>query len=168
LTREQLELAAIIATHHHQDHIGGNVALLARWRVPVFGPANEAIPGRTHALREGDRAQIPGVDVALDVLDIPGHTAGHIAYRGEVGHTPTLFCGDTLFAVGCGRLFEGTPEQMWASLGELAALPPATAVYCGHEYTLANLRFALAVEPDRPVLRERMAREQAKRDRDLP
>ena len=116
--------------------------------MPVFGPARETIPGRTQALAEGDASTCPGLPVTFDVLDIPGHTAGHIAYFGDVGGTPSLFCGDTLFAAGCGRLFEGTPQQMWTSLSKLAALPAATRVYCGHEYTLANLRFALAVEPD--------------------
>ena len=169
LDREGLELAAIIATHHHQDHVGGNVGLLLRWDVPVFGPARESIPGRTHALSEGDRAVVPGIDVTFDVLDIPGHTAGHIAYHGRVGANETLFCGDTLFAAGCGRLFEGTPAMMYASLNEkLGKLPDETRVYCGHEYTIANLRFALAVEPDSGALRERLAREQAKRDRSLP
>ena len=168
LDAEGLELAAIIATHHHLDHVGGNVALLERWRVPVFGPAHEAIPGRTHALVEGDRARIPGIDIELDVLDIPGHTAGHIALHGAVGGALTLFCGDTLFAAGCGRLFEGTAAQMWSSLSKLAALPPSTEVYCGHEYTLANLRFALAVEPANAALHQRQAREQAKRERGLP
>ena len=168
LARERLELTAIIATHHHNDHIGGNTALLARWRVPVFGPAHETIPGITHPLVEGDNANIPGVGVALDVLDIPGHTAGHIAYHGAIGKAPVVFCGDTLFAVGCGRLFEGTPEQMWSSLSKLAALPPATQVYCGHEYTLANIRFALAVEPDSAALHERQRRAQARREQGLP
>jgi hydroxyacylglutathione hydrolase len=168
LDAEGLELAAIIATHHHLDHVGGNVALLERWRVPVFGPAHETIPGRTDALVEGDRARIPGVDIELDVLDIPGHTAGHIALHGAVGDALALFCGDTLFAAGCGRLFEGTAAQMWSSLSKLAALPPPTKVYCGHEYTLANLRFALAVEPGNAALHQRQAREQAKRERGLP
>jgi hydroxyacylglutathione hydrolase len=168
LDRERLELAAIVATHHHNDHIGGNVALLERWRVPVFGPAHETIPGITHPLVEGDRASILGIGVALDVLDIPGHTAGHIALHGTIADAPVVFCGDTLFAVGCGRLFEGTPVQMWSSLSKLAALPPATRVYCGHEYTLANINFALAVEPHNNALRARERTERAKRERGLP
>ena len=164
LEREGLALAAILATHHHGDHVGGIRGLLARWPAPVFGPAREAIPGRTHALAEGDSIVVPGIGLALSVLDIPGHTAGHIAYVGE----RIVFCGDTLFAAGCGRLFEGTPVQMVSSLDKLSALPEATRVYCGHEYTLANLRFALAVEPGRAALLERQAREQAKRERGQP
>jgi hydroxyacylglutathione hydrolase len=161
LEREGIALAAILATHHHHDHVGGIRELLARWRAPVFGPAREAIPGRTHALAEGESIVVPGIGLALSVLDIPGHTAGHIAYVGD----GVVFCGDTLFAAGCGRLFEGTPSQMVSSLDKLSALPDDTRVYCGHEYTLANLRFALAVEPDSTALLERQAREQAKRGR---
>jgi hydroxyacylglutathione hydrolase len=164
LEREGFALAAILATHHHGDHVGGIRDLLARWPVPVFGPAHEAIPGRTHALAEGESIVVPGIGLALSVLDIPGHTAGHIAYVGD----GILFCGDTLFAAGCGRLFEGTPAQMVSSLDKLSVLPEATRVYCGHEYTLANLRFALAVEPGSAALVERQAREQAKRERGLP
>jgi len=168
LARDRLELAAILATHHHGDHVGGIPALLARFRVPVYGPARETIPGRTHALSEGDTILVPGIDLELAVLDIPGHTAGHIAYVAGDEEPPLLFCGDTLFAAGCGRLFEGTPAQMVASLAKLAALPDATRIYCGHEYTLANLRFAAAVEPANARIGERRAREQAKRDRGLP
>jgi hydroxyacylglutathione hydrolase len=167
LAQNDVRLSAIIATHHHADHVGGIPALRARYDVPVFGPARESIPARTHALAENDRIEVPGVDLALAVLDIPGHTAGHIAYY-RTGDDPLLFCGDTLFAAGCGRLFEGTPVQMWSSLGKLAALPPATRVYCGHEYTLANLRFAAAVEPDNRDVRTRTEREHTKRERGLP
>jgi hydroxyacylglutathione hydrolase len=167
LDREKLTLSAIIATHHHNDHVGGIPALLARSSVPVFGPARETIPGRTHALAEGDEITVPGPELTLRVLDIPGHTAGHVAFVGG-GAAPIVFVGDTLFAVGCGRLFEGTPAQMAGSLAKLAALPGKTQVYCGHEYTLANLRFALAVEPANAALRDRQTREQAKRDRGLP
>ncbi len=168
LDAHELALSAIVTTHHHGDHVGGNADLLARWACPVLGPARETIPGRTRALREGDRVEVPGVGVTLDVLDVPGHTAGHIAYVGDVGGTPAVFCGDTLFAAGCGRLFEGTPAQMWSSLSKFAALDPATRVYCGHEYTLANLRFALAVEPGNDAIEARRVREQAKRDRGEP
>ena len=164
LEREGLKLSAILATHHHGDHVGGIRALLARGQVPVFGPASEEIPGRTQALAEGDAIVVPGLDLKLSVLDIPAHTAGHIAFVGN----GLLFSGDTLFAAGCGRLFEGTPTQMVSSLDKLAALPGATAVYCGHEYTMSNLRFALAVEPGRAALLQRQAREQAKRDRGVP
>jgi hydroxyacylglutathione hydrolase len=166
--RERLELSAILTTHHHGDHVGGVGALLARWPVPVFGPAREVIPGRTHPLAEGDAIRVPGIGIELSVLDIPGHTAGHIAYVAHDAKAPLVFCGDTLFAVGCGRLFEGTPPQMVTSLSKLAALPGPTRVYCGHEYTLANLRFACAVEAANASLQVRQAREQQKRDRGEP
>jgi hydroxyacylglutathione hydrolase len=159
---------AVLATHHHGDHVGGIPALLARGQVPVFGPSREKIPGRTQAVSGGDRIVVPGIGTTFDVIDVPGHTAGHIAYFGEFDGTPVLFCGDTLFTGGCGRLFEGTPEQMWASLSALAALPSETRVYCGHEYTLANLRFALAVEPGSAELDARNRRDQTKRDRGEP
>jgi hydroxyacylglutathione hydrolase len=168
LGREGLTLTAILATHHHGDHVGGVPALLARWPVPVFGPGNEAIPGRTRAIGEGDVVTLPGMPVTLTGIEVPGHTAGHIAYFGDVEGAPSLFCGDTLFAAGCGRLFEGTPPQMWRSLGKLAALPSATRVYCAHEYTLANLRFALAVEPGNAALVARQARDQARREQGQP
>ena len=164
LDREGIELCAIVNTHHHGDHVGGNRGLLARWPVPVFGPAREQIPGRTRALGEGDTLTVPEIGLELSVLDIPGHTSGHIACVGR----EVVFCGDTLFAAGCGRLFEGTPAQMLASLDKLAALPASTRIYCGHEYTVSNLRFALAVEPESAVLHSRMQREQAKRDRGEP
>jgi hydroxyacylglutathione hydrolase len=165
LDREKLALTAILATHHHNDHVGGVPSLVARYGVPVFGPARESIPERTRALGDGNEIDVPGLALRLRVMDIPGHTAGHIAFFGEVSGVPSVFCGDTLFAAGCGRIFEGTPEQMWSSLSALAALPAETQVYCGHEYTLANLRFALAVEPDNRDVWDRQAREQAKRDR---
>ena len=168
LDAQRLQLTSILTTHHHADHVGGVRTLLERVAVPVFGPAGETIPGRTVALAEGDSIVVPGFGIAFAVLDVPGHTAGHIAYFGDVGDQPVLFCGDTLFACGCGRLFEGTPAQMWQSLGKLASLPPATQVYCAHEYTLANLRFALAVEPDSEALHARQIAEQAKRDRHEP
>ncbi len=170
LEREHLTLRAIVTTHHHPDHVGGVPALLARTPVPVYGPAHETIPGRTQALVENDAIVLPGIGSTLHVLDVPGHTAGHIAYvcDGVDGNAGFALVGDTLFAGGCGRLFEGTPEQMAASLGKLAALPPATAAYCAHEYTLANLRFASAVEPGNTALQERVAREEAKRDRGVP
>ena len=167
LAANDVRLSAIIATHHHADHVGGIDTLRTRHDVPVFGPAHETIPGRTRALVEDDRIEVPGVGLSLAVLDIPGHTAGHIAYYTS-GADPLLFCGDTLFAAGCGRLFEGTPAEMWSSLSKLAALPPATRVYCGHEYTLANLRFAEAVEPANADVRARVARERGKRERGLP
>lgn len=168
LERRGLPLAAILVTHHHGDHAGGVSALAARWRCPVFGPAGEAIAGVTQTLREGDRITVPGLQARFAVLDVPGHTAGHIAYVAEGSDPPRVFCGDTLFACGCGRLFEGTPAQMVDSLGKLRALPPETLAYCAHEYTMANIRFAEAVEPRNARLAERKAREAARRARGEP
>jgi hydroxyacylglutathione hydrolase len=167
LADHQLALTAILLTHHHADHIGGVPQLLDRFSVPVFGPRNDGIEGLTQPLSEGARVAVPGLDLELDVLDVPGHTRGHIAYVRRTGQH-WLFCGDTLFAGGCGRLFEGTPGQMAASLGKLAALPEDTLVYCAHEYTLANLRFAQAVDPDNAALQLRLADESAKRAAGLP
>ena len=168
LERESLALTAILATHHHRDHVGGIPALVDRYGARVHGPAREIASGVDARLAEGDVVRIDEPSLALRVLDIPGHTSGHIALTGEVGGAPALFCGDTLFAAGCGKLFEGTPDEMWSSLQKLAALPRDTRVYCGHEYTLSNLRFAAAVEPDSAALRERTARERAKRERGEP
>ncbi len=159
-----LQLTAILATHHHGDHVGGLEWLANRWKCEVFGPAGEKIDGLTTRLREGDRLAVPGLDLALEVLDVPGHTAGHIAYVGP----DVVFCGDTLFACGCGRLFEGTPAQMLQSLGKLARLPGATRVYCAHEYTMSNIRFALAVEPGNAKLAARQARDAALRAKNIP
>jgi hydroxyacylglutathione hydrolase len=164
LAHRGLKLAAILATHHHADHVGGMPELVARWRCATFGPAREIPAGIDHRLAEGDRIAVPGIGITLEVLDIPAHTAGHIAYSGS----DLLFCGDTLFACGCGRLFEGTAEQMAGSLAKLARLPGATRVHCGHEYTLANIRFAEAVEPGNARLRERRIRDEAKRARGEP
>ena len=168
LDREGASISAIFATHHHRDHVGGVAALAERFGAPVFGPARESIPAITRGVCEDDRVEVRGVDEPFRVLDIPGHTSGHIAFVGRVDGEPVVFCGDTLFAAGCGKLFEGTAEQMWSSLGKLAALAPDTQVFCGHEYTLANLRFAAAVEPDNTAISQRVQREQAKRDRGLP
>lgn len=167
LERHGLSLHAILLTHHHADHIGGVPQLLQHYAVPVFGPAGDGIAAVTEPLAEGDTVQVPGLDLTLNVLDVPGHTKGHIAYVSE-GAAPLLFCGDTLFAGGCGRIFEGTPAQMAASLDKLAALPPETQVYCAHEYTLSNLRFAAAVEPDNAALHERIGIETARRGRGEP
>jgi len=147
LQRAGLQLDAILVTHHHQDHTGGVDALREATGARVWGPARERIPEPVTRLSEGDAITVLGL--RFDVFDVPGHTAGHIAYYcADIGGTPLVFCGDTLFSGGCGRLFEGTPAQMLASLDKLAALPPATRVCCTHEYTLSNLNFAIAVEPD--------------------
>jgi hydroxyacylglutathione hydrolase len=148
LHAQGLVLAGILVTHHHGDHVGGVQALAAGAALPVFGPGNEDIEGITHFVQGGDRVELPELGLSFAVLAVPGHTRGHIAYAGH----GAVFCGDTLFSGGCGRLFEGTPAQMYASLGALAALPPETQVYCAHEYTASNLRFALAVEPDNAAL----------------
>ena len=141
-------LCAILVTHHHGDHAGGLAEILARFPVPVFGPAIENIPGVTEPLAGGERVRLPEVALEFEVMAVPGHTRGHIAYYGpSLGEGGAVFCGDTLFGAGCGRLFEGSPAQMQASLARLAALPAPTLVYCAHEYTQSNLRFALAVEP---------------------
>ncbi len=147
-----LALAGILVTHHHPDHVGGVQALRPRLQGQVCGPAREAIPEPFEPLRDGDRIEVAGF--GFEVLDVPGHTAGHIAYvhRPADGSAPVLFCGDTLFSGGCGRLFEGTPAQMHQSLSRLAALPGDTRVCCAHEYTEANLRFAMAVEPGNAAL----------------
>src|SRR5688500_10227543 len=157
LRQEKLQLVAILNTHHHNDHVGGNAGLLREFKVPVYGPEHESIPTVTQPLRECDKESeegcvyLPELSLSLSVLDIPGHTAGHIAYYGA----NLLFCGDTLFACGCGRLFEGTARQMVNSLEKLADLPRETLIYCGHEYTLNNIRFARVVEPGNKALAER-------------
>ena len=145
LADEGLALAAILVTHKHGDHVGGVAALKARFpRALVFGPAGEPIPRRDRAVKDGDDIVVPGIDARFTVIGVPGHTEDHVAYVGD----GALFCGDTLFAAGCGRVFSGTHEQLHASLQRLAASSPSTLVYCAHEYTEANLGFAKWVEPD--------------------
>jgi hydroxyacylglutathione hydrolase len=170
LREHRLKLGAILLTHHHPDHVGGVPRLKAAWGCPVYGPRAEAIPGVDHSLDDGDRVAPPGLGIAFEVLAVPGHTLGHIAYFCPAmpgDGRPALFCGDTLFAGGCGRVFEGTPEQMLASLRRLAALPAEALVYCAHEYTQSNLRFAAAVEPDRAPLLARIDDAAARRARGL-
>ena len=143
LNRTSSSLAAILLTHHHPDHVGGVSELLSRWPVPVFGPHDARIAPPIHALSDGERCELPDLGLGFQILQVPGHTLSHIAFFGHAA----LFCGDTLFSAGCGRMFEGTPAQMTSSLDKLRSLPGGTAVYCGHEYTAANLKFALTVEP---------------------
>jgi hydroxyacylglutathione hydrolase len=164
LAREKLALAAILATHHHADHVGGIAELLRHSRVPVYGPRGEPIATLSQPVSEGDSVSIPELDVSFRVFDIPGHTRAHIAYYGA----GALFCGDTLFACGCGRLFEGTAEQMYSSLQKLARLPDETKVYCGHEYTLANIGFARAVEPKNESLEKRESKTRQLREAGKP
>jgi hydroxyacylglutathione hydrolase len=185
LQENRLQLMGILITHYHADHIGGIAALLNATAngasLPVYGPAAEPIAGLTQALMQGDEVEIAAPAIHLQVLEVPGHTLGHIAYfapakraeeqianKPSVEEPPRLFCGDTLFASGCGRLFEGTPTQMHASLAKFAALPSNTLVYCTHEYTLSNIRFALAVEPNNPDLIAWAKRAEALRELNLP
>ncbi|MBB1061080.1 hydroxyacylglutathione hydrolase [Marilutibacter spongiae] len=165
--QQGLQPAAILLTHHHYDHIDGTQALLERWPgLPVHGPLDDRIPFPLNALGDGDRLELLGIDVA--VLAVPGHTLSHIAFHLTKDGDSWLFCGDTLFSLGCGRLFEGTPDQMHASLMRLAALPGDTAVCCGHEYTLSNAAFARAVEPDNAALLDRTEEAQAMRQSGQP
>ena len=151
LDRQGLALTAIVITHHHADHQGGVAGLLARYPAPVFGPAHESITALSRPLLGGETIKLPELGVEFAVIAVPGHTLGHLAYHGA----GCLFCGDTLFTAGCGRVFEGTMAQMLASLERLAALPDETSVYCAHEYTQANLLFALAADPDNCLLQHR-------------
>jgi len=152
LQAQQLELEAILVTHHHQDHVGGIKALLDFAPVPVYGPDNPAIDSITQPLREGSSVTV--LDETFQVLEVPGHTLDHIAYFSDSATQPLLLCGDSLFSAGCGRLFEGSAEQMFTSLSKYTGLSPETLVYPTHEYTLANLNFAMAVEPDNLALHE--------------
>jgi len=153
LEERGLSLEAILVTHHHADHVGGIPGLLQRWPARVVTPDDSRLQEGSQTVLEGDVVRLEGLGLQFRVVEVPGHTASHVAYHGH----GALFCGDTLFSVGCGRLFEGTPEQMQQSLDKLAALPPSTRIYCAHEYTRSNCVFALAVEPDNPDLRN-MAR----------
>ncbi|WP_435277056.1 hydroxyacylglutathione hydrolase [Psychrobium sp. nBUS_13] len=165
LTNNKLSLDAILITHHHHDHVGGVNALQAHFpNTPVYGPSKEARDTVTHPLTEGEVIDITAFEMTLKVLDVPGHTLGHIAYFDE----SSLFCGDTLFSAGCGRMFEGTPKMFSNSLTKLAALPIDTFVYCAHEYTLSNLNFAQAVSPNSIELKQYIASCEEKRSSGLP
>jgi hydroxyacylglutathione hydrolase len=152
ITKYEFQPCAILITHHHHDHTGGIGELCQQYPdLEVYGPTLDAVANIDYKLVEGDQVRLPDLHLELTVFDIPGHTKGHIAYYGD----KMLFCGDTLFAAGCGRLFEGTAQQMVESLTKLANLPAATQVYCAHEYTAANLRFAAVVEPDNKDIEKR-------------
>ncbi|MBI3229727.1 MAG: hydroxyacylglutathione hydrolase [Burkholderiales bacterium] len=166
LNQFRLQLVAILITHHHADHTAGVLDLLRLCEVPVFGPANPKIAGITHAVKNNDTVQIPLMGLEMLALEVPGHTLDHIAYVATTHGW--LFCGDTLFAAGCGRLFEGSPEQMYASLSLLATMPDTTLVFCAHEYTLSNMRFALEVEPDNRILLARQKVDTNKRANNQP
>lgn len=155
LQRNELELGAILITHHHPDHTGGVKKLLQHADVPVYGPAGERQPidSLSARLAQGDQVDLDWLGLTLDIIEVPGHTAGHIAFHGS----GMLFSGDTLFSGGCGKLFEGDAAQMRDSLEKLRALPAATLIYCGHEYTEKNLAFAQAVEPNNDALADRVA-----------
>ena len=161
---QQYNLVGILVTHHHHDHTGGIAALTHSRDIPVLGPPS--IRGINHPLKDGDTIEL--CECQFQIMATPGHTLDHIAYFTNTPETPALFCGDTLFAGGCGRLFEGSAWQMYQSLSRLATLPPQTQIYCAHEYTQANLRFAQAVEPNNGQLQERIAKVAKRRNHNQP
>lgn len=164
LDRTGGHLAAILITHHHGDHTGGILDLVHERDIPIFGPTVRPIRGINRPLEGGERISIDPLGCAFDVWHVPGHTLDHLIYVGA----DRVFCGDTLFAAGCGRLFEGTGAQMFDALTRLSRLPDATRIHCAHEYTVANLRFARAVEPDNAEISERIERELDRRARGEP
>lgn len=167
LTENNHRLDCILVTHHHGDHTGGVSDLQREWGAKVYGPAKEKLGFEYQAMSQGSSMSWHGLN--FRTIDVPGHTAGHIAYYAEPDNqAPLLFCGDTLFSGGCGRLFEGTAEQMLQSMDKLAALPSTTRVCCAHEYTLSNLKFANAVEPDNLVLKDYISKCQQLRAQNLP
>lgn len=165
LNADGFSLAAILLTHHHADHIGGTPELAARFpSAAIYAPHDDRIPGATQRVGDGDVVEIPTPAAHFEVIEVHGHTRSHIAYHGE----GLLFCGDTLFSLGCGRMFEGTPSEMLASLDRLASLPDDALVCCGHEYTVANAAFAATVEPDNRALQTRAESARSMRERGEP
>jgi len=164
LNTQKLRLTGILITHHHWDHTTGIAGIVAHFDVPVYGPTREPVAGMTRLLNGGDHIYLAEINLTFQILDIPGHTRGHIAYH----NTSLVFSGDTLFTGGCGKLFEGTAAQMYASLTKLAALDNPTLVYCGHEYTASNLKFAALVEPNNPDIQERIQEVAQLRKQNLP
>ena len=168
IEQQKLQLSSILITHHHADHVGGIKKLVdycksKQWPLTIYGPESENIPHCDVALSESTKVELTDLALEFDIIDLPGHTSGHIAYLSQ----DNLFCGDTLFSGGCGRLFEGTPSEMLCSLEKLSALPERTQVYCAHEYTQANLNFALSVEPDNTELVDYYNQVLQKREQDI-
>jgi hydroxyacylglutathione hydrolase len=161
---EGLIPVAILITHHHWDHVNGIADITAKYDIPVYTPKTESVSGSTQAVAEGDTVVLDELDLTLNILDVPGHTSGAVAYYSD----EMVFSGDTLFAAGCGRLFEGTPAQMHTSLSKFKALSDDTLIYCGHEYTVANLQFAATVEPDNQAIQERLLEAQKLREKGQP
>lgn len=164
INRSGLTPVAILVTHHHPDHVNGIDTLLESYQIPVYGPAHESIPRITHPLHDNDTITLQRMNIPFQIMEVPGHTPGHIAYHGD----GKLFIGDTLFMAGCGRLRGGTAAQLYHSINRVAKLQNDTIVYCTHEYTLANLRFAHVVEPDNDAIIERIRQCSALRDKNIP
>jgi hydroxyacylglutathione hydrolase len=155
---------AIMITHHHWDHVGGIAGITKKYNIPVYTPKTESVAGSTNPVGEGDIVSLPELELEFNILDVPGHTSGAVAYYTK----DMVFSGDTLFTAGCGRMFEGTPPQMLTSLSKFKTLPDDTLLYCGHEYTVSNLQFAANVEPENNEIQERLSQAKQLRDKNQP
>ncbi|MCX7554082.1 hydroxyacylglutathione hydrolase [Marinicella sp. S1101] len=164
LQQHQLKLSAILITHHHWDHINGLETLIAQHQCSSFGPVEDRIEHISNRVKEGDVVNLPELDLSFRVIETPGHTTSHICFFGN----DLLFCGDTLFSMGCGKMFEGTPEQYIHSLNKLKELSPETMVYCTHEYTLSNIAFAQRIDPDNEAIAKKKSKSEQLRSHDLP